>query len=856
AGQEKSDILTDEYSLNMDGFIVDWLVCGPFPNPGKWPNLANWDTDFLVTDGGEANIKPTSEMSYKSKLPDLNEKELTVKWNLVRVLPDYRDSYADIALEMMFRKTTGAPTLDKVIGYAFCYIESSADIDAKLKLGSDDGFKAWVNGNLVGSERVARGCETDQNIMPVKLKKGLNTLLLKIEDNVGGYKFIARFTDMNDQPLRTVKVRLPISVKQDKTFFTLQGAIYDTDKPFKADKKGVTKIGTVKTKKVEKPYYSGQRYTATVPDTLDLAYRAKLAIRSMGNMVDPNDEYMAWGDVLLGSNIPHMKHAAWDADCTPKYLDAMTQLRLACGTDEFIDAENGMEAMILSKLDKDDGLYYHLVTDPVRLWHYAAEYTNAGSTGMDIEDRAAVTGAAIALKALLTRNDLGFPHEKQIQALVRGIEEAAIKKDDYAYYPDGGKGVYPFTRPRSGWKNTDEPGLPGYKGVEMSLVHGKHRAYKALSLWADSSGDKQALDFAGRLARFVMKPHQWGNPSDPPSVASSELGHFKGVHFVMFSHALKDLLAYGLAAKDPYVLDFVRSSYEYFRSYGIHRMGYFAYHPTLYEAGCTHGDMTAVAIKMSRAGIGDYWDDVDRLIRNHLTESQIMDRDLLEQMVQTNPKKVLQHGHQGEICTDNVLDRVIGSFPVKMTATSIIPNRIIMCCTGNGSRGLAYAWDAIVDGQGDKAKVNLLLNRASKWVDVDSYLPYEGKVVIHNKIARQISVRIPIWVDRSKLQATVNGTKRNLSWFGAFLVFDDMKPNDTLQLDFPVTEETLRLTATEDGKKVTYTIMFRGNTVVDISPRDDSPGVYPVYLRDHMKAKKAPMKTIQRFVADKEVVRW
>ncbi|RKY08555.1 MAG: hypothetical protein DRP56_03915, partial [Planctomycetota bacterium] len=725
------------------------------------------------------------------------------------------------------------------------------------KLGSDDSFKAWVNGNLVGSERVARGCETDQNIMPVKLKKGLNTLLLKIEDNVGAYKFIARFTDMNDQPLRTVKVRLPVSSKQDKTFFTLQGAIYDTDKPFKADKKGITKIGVIKTKKVEKPYYSGQWYTATVPDTLDLAYRAKLAIRAMGNMVDPNDEYMAWGDIYLNNSTPYLKHAAWDGACTPKYLDAMTQLRLACGTDEFIDAENGMEAMILSKLDKDDGLYYYLVTDPVRLWHYDAEYTNAGSTGMEIEDCTSPTASAMVLNSLVIRNNLDFPYEKQIQALVRGIEEAAIKKDDYAYYPDGGKGVYPFTRPRSGWKDTTEPGLPGYTGIEMGNVTDIHRGLRPLSLWAAGSEDKQALDFAGRLVRFFIKPHHWGNPSDPPSVAGSELGHYPGYHFGAYSHGLKDLLAYGVVTGNASICDFVRSGYEHLRSNGIHRMGYFAYQTTgVYEAGCNQGDMLAVAIKMSHAGIGDYWDDVDRIIRNHHVESQFVDRDLLERMVQNNPNRLLPRGYPGEYCTDNVVDRVIGSFPSNMSATSIIPGHYIMCCPANGSRGLAYAWDAIVDGRGDKAKVNLLLNRASKWVDVDSYLPYEGKVVIHNKIAKQVSVRIPIWVDRSKLQATVNGTKRDLSWLGAYLIFGDMKPNDTLQLDFPVTEETLRLTATEGKEKVTYTIMFRGNTVVDISPRDDSPGVYPVYLRDHMKAKKAPMKTIQRFVADKEVVRW
>ncbi|RKY03463.1 MAG: hypothetical protein DRP56_11120, partial [Planctomycetota bacterium] len=61
----------------------------------------------------------------------------------------------------------------------------------------------------------------------------------------------------------------------------------------------------------------------------------------------------------------------------------------------------------------------------------------------------------------------------------------------------------------------------------------------------------------------------------------------------------------------------------------------------------------------------------------------------------------------------------------------------------------------------------------------------------------------------------------------------------------------------ESEQYTTYAITFRGNTVVDISPRNESPNVYPIYLRDHMKtAKKAPMKKVRRFVSDKPVLQW
>ena len=45
------------------------------------------------------------------------------------------------------------------------------------------------------------------------------------------------------------------------------------------------------------------------------------------------------------------------------------------------------------------------------------------------------------------------------------------------------------------------------------------------------------------------------------------------------------------------------------------------------------------------------------------------------------------------------------------------------------------------------------------------------------------------------------------------------------------------------------TIRSRANTVLDISPRDESPLSYPFYLRDHMKGDVAPMKKVTRYAA-------
>jgi len=148
------------------------------------------------------------------------------------------------------------------------------------------------------------------------------------------------------------------------------------------------------------------------------------------------------------------------------------------------------------------------------------------------------------------------------------------------------------------------------------------------------------------------------------------------------------------------------------------------------------------------------------------------------------------------------------------------------------------------------AQVNLLLNRASPWLDVDSCLPYEGKVVIRNKTAKRLYVRIPLWVNRKEVQC-VNSVQTPSSWFGNYLIFDALGEEDVVTIEFPMVETTEKYTVRDQQ----FTCQFRGNTLVDISPRPEGAG-YPLYTkRGQYKAEKAPMKTVTRYVSP-TIIEW
>jgi hypothetical protein len=195
------------------------------------------------------------------------------------------------------------------------------------------------------------------------------------------------------------------------------------------------------------------------------------------------------------------------------------------------------------------------------------------------------------------------------------------------------------------------------------------------------------------------------------------------------------------------------------------------------------------------------------------------------------------------------------------------------CCTGNAGRTLYWIWDSILTREGDSVKVNLLLNRASPWLDIASHLPYEGKVALKIKDAPEVEIRIPEWTQREEVTCVVNGKERGYAWRGNYIHVVGLKPGDTVTAQFPMRERTLFKVIGE----IPYTLTVKGNTVVDIEsnirlssgpeveiskeflhPRADSmlkEEYAPLYQRDHYKADKAPMKKRTRFVS-REAIRW
>ena len=97
----------------------------------------------------------------------------------------------------------------------------------------------------------------------------------------------------------------------------------------------------------------GEHYTATVPDTLDLAERAKLAVNALTNF-RPDEGYAITQTFRFSHQPPMIGPPNW---LTPKFLRTLPPVRLMCGSDQNLDAESLAWRAFFNQIHPDGLLY-------------------------------------------------------------------------------------------------------------------------------------------------------------------------------------------------------------------------------------------------------------------------------------------------------------------------------------------------------------------------------------------------------------------------------------------------------------------------------------------------------------------
>jgi dienelactone hydrolase len=173
------------------GFIVDWMITGFFPSGtggSREPDLYEakvsrfWTHDYLAPYGGAAAIRDLPPP--RGLCP--------VEWLPVRAEPHTPQLWLQPLLRThpaLARAFPGEAKWDHQ-WYALALVESDREQAAELRLCGNDGCQVWWNGTMLLSEHAWHKLAYDLHVLPVRLKKGRNALLLKLDR----YGLVARLT--------------------------------------------------------------------------------------------------------------------------------------------------------------------------------------------------------------------------------------------------------------------------------------------------------------------------------------------------------------------------------------------------------------------------------------------------------------------------------------------------------------------------------------------------------------------------------------------------------------------------------------------------------------------------------------
>jgi hypothetical protein len=149
-------------------FCQEWFVAGPFA----------LDADM--------NDEPKMPAGFERAYAPETMQDLAAVFDTIDGPSSWRAVDGDISGLANLRQHFA--TTENVVAYAKCQLIAPKDGEARLSIGSNDGARLWVNGNVVYSEHVPRSGSKHDAEVTVPVRAGENEILVKVENLGGNWK--------------------------------------------------------------------------------------------------------------------------------------------------------------------------------------------------------------------------------------------------------------------------------------------------------------------------------------------------------------------------------------------------------------------------------------------------------------------------------------------------------------------------------------------------------------------------------------------------------------------------------------------------------------------------------------------
>ncbi len=166
--------------MRLAGIIHEnkWMVLGPFDNTAG----IGYNTAYIPED--------VAQIDTVTKYDGVDGK---IGWQ--KYTDDAFDGFIDFGRYVNWR-----------VSYAWATVTSPDEREVQFRFDSDDQSKIWLNGNEVFANTQAHAAIVDRYTIPVKLKAGKNSILVKVCNEEGGWGYYLRITDADGKPFEDLKI--------------------------------------------------------------------------------------------------------------------------------------------------------------------------------------------------------------------------------------------------------------------------------------------------------------------------------------------------------------------------------------------------------------------------------------------------------------------------------------------------------------------------------------------------------------------------------------------------------------------------------------------------------------------------
>ena len=407
--------------------------------------------------------------------------------------------------------------------------------------------------------------------------------------------------------------------------------------------------------------------------------------------------------------------------------------------------------------------------------------------------------------------------KKKTRDIMLALKKMAVWKDGAAYY----QGIAPYKDGEWLFRN-------------WALQHGHNYPFivePLLRYWECIGDDEEGFALAKAFADGFLAEIQ---PDMGDMRINPETGEFKQ-HVHLHTHAVWGVAHLGAVTGDSRYTEWARKAHDYVVAMGTDYGWYPEFLPQAeYRSEvCILGDMVSLGAWLARSGMPEYWDTVERTVRNELCKSQFFLNPafikLFNEVHKDKPEEARQalkdlRSIEGGFVAQSTFDDLV-SYPgpdLGKAGLSVNGIQMMGCCPPEGMRGLWEAWRAVIEKHPEGIFVNLSFSKENELGKVTAFKPECGRLEVTAKAAGAYFIRPPAWVERSGCRLSRNNKNEALKWGGpacAYVECGNVEPGEEIRVEWPAYGFLQSFDAKSiSGRVQPVEVKWSGNEVVGVNP--------------------------------------